>query len=47
MEPKHLISIRDLSTKDVSEVFRLTVDLKATPDRFRTTLLGKTIGLFF
>ena len=47
MEPKHLISIRDLSAKDVSEVFQLTVDLKATPDRFRTSLAGKTLGLFF
>ena len=47
MEPKHLISIRDLSAKDVSEIFRLTVDLKATPDRFKTSLEGKTLGLFF
>jgi ornithine carbamoyltransferase len=47
MEPKHLISIRDLTAEDVSEVFRITSEMKASPDKFRDVLAGKTLALLF
>jgi len=47
MEPKHLSSIRDLAAQDVSEIFRLASELKATPDEYRSALGGKTLALLF
>src|SRR3990172_10469328 len=47
MEPKHLISIRDLTAEDVSEVFRIASEMKASPDKFRSVLAGKTLALLF
>jgi ornithine carbamoyltransferase len=47
MEPKHLISIRDLTAEDVSEVFRIASEMKASPDKFRGVLAGKTLALLF
>ena len=47
MEPKHLISIRDLTPEDVAEVFRLTADFKKAPEKYRHSLAGKTLALLF
>jgi ornithine carbamoyltransferase len=47
MEPKHLISIRDLAPPDVAEIFRISADLKASPEKYRGVLAGKTLALFF
>lgn len=47
MEPKHLISIRDLTAEDVSEVFRITSEMKKSPDKFGGVLAGKTLALLF
>jgi ornithine carbamoyltransferase len=47
MEPKHLISIRDLSAEDVQEIFRLARDMKASPEKYRGVLSGKTLALLF
>jgi ornithine carbamoyltransferase len=47
MEPKHLISIRDLTAEDVSEVFRIASEMKASPDKFGAVLAGKTLALLF
>jgi ornithine carbamoyltransferase len=45
MEPKHLTSIRDLSQEDVAEIFRLALEMKAAPDKYRGVLSGKTLAL--
>ena len=47
MEPKHLISIRDLNAEDVSEVFRISLEMKASPAKFSSVLAGKTLALLF
>ncbi len=47
MEPKHLISMRDLTAQDVAEIFRIANDMKASSDKYRTVLAGKTIALLF
>jgi ornithine carbamoyltransferase len=47
MEPKHLISIRDLTAQDVAEIFRLAADIKASPDKYRSALNGKTLAMLF
>ncbi|HEY7818295.1 MAG TPA: ornithine carbamoyltransferase [Vicinamibacteria bacterium] len=47
MEPKHLISIRDLTSEDVLEVFRIASEMKASPSKFRDVLGGKTLALLF
>ena len=47
MDPKHLISIRDLTAPDVTEIFRLATDIKASPDKYRAALGGKTLALLF
>jgi ornithine carbamoyltransferase len=47
MEPKHLISIRDFTVQDVSEVFRLAADMKSAPEKYRAVLAGKTLALLF
>jgi ornithine carbamoyltransferase len=45
MEPKHLTSIRDLSQEDVAEIFRLTADMKTSPQKYGAVLAGKTLAL--
>lgn len=44
---KHLISIRDLSTGDVAEIYRLAADMKRSPEQYRNALAGKTLGMIF
>lgn len=43
----HLISIRDLNTADVSEIFRVAGDMKASPEKYRQAALGKTVAFLF
>lgn len=47
MEPKHLISIRDLAPPDVAEIFRLSAEIKRSPEKYRNVLPGKTLALLF
>jgi ornithine carbamoyltransferase len=47
MKVRHLTSIRDLTGKDVAELFQLAADMKGSPDRYRTTLSGKTLAMIF
>jgi ornithine carbamoyltransferase len=47
MEPKHLISLRDLTAQDVAEIFRIAADMKASPEKYGTVLAGKTLALLF
>jgi ornithine carbamoyltransferase len=47
MEPKHLISIRDLAPPDVAEIFRLSAEIKKSPEKYRGALAGKTLALLF
>ena len=47
MDPKHLISIRDLTAEDVSELFRIASEMKASPEKFGSVLAGKTLALLF
>jgi len=44
---KDLISIKDLSTKEVEEIFALTDDLKKNPAKYANLLKGKTLALIF
>ena len=47
MKVRHLTSIRDLSSADVTEVFRLAADMKRSPDRYTGALAGKTLAMIF
>jgi ornithine carbamoyltransferase len=47
MSPKHFIEIHDYSAADVRGIFELARDMKAAPDRFRTTLQGQTLAMIF
>jgi ornithine carbamoyltransferase len=47
MWPKDLLSIRDLSTEDVWELFKLVKEMKARPEDYRRALEGKVLGMLF
>jgi ornithine carbamoyltransferase len=47
MKNNHLISITDLSGKQILEVINLARKLKKTPQQFQTRLQGKLYGLIF
>ncbi len=44
---RDLISIKDLTKKDLTEVFNLTDALKKEPDKFNQALKGKILALIF
>ncbi|MFC1658104.1 ornithine carbamoyltransferase [Candidatus Omnitrophota bacterium] len=44
---KDLISIKDLSVKDLATIFNLTDELKKTPRKFNQVLKGKILALVF
>jgi len=44
---KDLISIKDLSLKEIQEIFSLTDKLKKNKDKFAKVLTGKTLALIF
>lgn len=44
---KHLISINDLSTKEILGIFELTSQLKKNKDKFADILESKTLGFLF
>ncbi|HXV62882.1 MAG TPA: ornithine carbamoyltransferase [Vicinamibacteria bacterium] len=46
-EPRNLISLRDFTSKDVVEIFRLASDMKKSGAKYRETLSGKTLALLF
>ena len=43
----HLLSIHDITADDVADIFALTTDVKAHPEKFATALAGKTLGMIF
>ncbi len=44
---RHLVSLSDLSARQIEEVFRIARDMKAHPDRYRSCLRGKTVAMIF
>lgn len=44
---KDLISIKDLTPKEIDDIFILTEKLKKEPQKFKTALSGKTLALIF
>lgn len=44
---KDLISIKDMTPRDVGEIFEMTARLKANPRKFSTSLESKTLALLF
>ncbi len=44
---KDLVSIKDLSTKEIDEIFNLTCQLKKNRAKFSRILAGKTLALIF
>lgn len=44
---KDLVSIKDLSPKEIEEIFTLTDELKKDKQKFSRTLAGKTLALIF
>jgi ornithine carbamoyltransferase len=44
---KHLISITDLSAEEIEKIFALALELKRSPEKFRTRLQGQMFGLIF
>jgi ornithine carbamoyltransferase len=44
---KHLLSIKDLSVKELNEILELTTELKQKESKFKESLSGKTLGLIF
>jgi len=47
MSPRHLISIHDLSAREVAGLFRLAAEVKAAPERFHDALSRKTLAMIF
>src|SRR5436305_14204428 len=45
--PRHLISVHDLTAAEVAGFFRLAADVKANPEKYRTALADKTLGMIF
>lgn len=44
---KDLITIRQLSARDIEDIFALTARIKKTPGRFSRTLQGKSLAMIF
>ncbi|MBM3255579.1 MAG: ornithine carbamoyltransferase, partial [Candidatus Omnitrophica bacterium] len=44
---KDLLSVQDLSLKEIKDIFTLTKELKKSPGKFRNILSGKTLALIF
>jgi len=47
MNTKHLISIRDLGAEEVAEIFQVATDMKRAPQKYSSTLAGKTLAMIF
>ena len=44
---QHFISIKDLSLKEIEDIFKLTAQLKHNQNKFKDVLKAKTLGLIF
>jgi ornithine carbamoyltransferase len=44
---RHLISIHDLTAREVAGLFRLAADVKANPGKYATALKQKSLGMIF
>lgn len=44
---KDLLSLKNLTADDMTQLFKLTDTMKKNPERFLNTLRGKTLGLLF
>ncbi len=47
MRQKDFIEIHDYTAAEVAELFELARDMKATPEKFRSTLQGQTLAMIF
>lgn len=47
MKQRHLSSLLDWSTEDIQHILRLTQDIKTSPEKYRSALAGKTLGMIF
>ena len=47
MAKRDFLSVRDLSTDEILESFRLASDMKAHPDKYAASLKGKALALIF
>ncbi len=47
MDKRDFLSIHDLATAEVAGLFRLTLEVKAHPERWATALAGKTLAMIF
>jgi len=47
MKQKHLLSLRDLASADIEEIFDLTGKVKADPAAYATALVGKSLAMIF
>jgi ornithine carbamoyltransferase len=47
MKQKHLLSLRDLISADIEEIFELTEKVKADPAAYATALKGKSLAMIF
>ncbi len=45
--PRHLISVHDLTAAEVAGLFRLAADVKAHPEKYRTAMSFKSLGMIF
>lgn len=44
---KHLVSLADYTTADIQAVLDLALEVKKNPQKYRTALAGKTLGMVF
>ena len=47
MSTKDLLSVRDLSSEEVTELVAKAIHMKAEPDAYRNALAGKVLGMIF
>ena len=47
MKKRSLISINDLSVKDIEAILELAEEIKAFPESYRESLAGKKFALIF
>jgi ornithine carbamoyltransferase len=45
--PRHLISVHDLTAAEVAGLFRLAADVKTHPEKYRTAMSHKSLGMIF
>lgn len=44
---KHFLSLKDVTPEEMTEIFRLSADIKKNPERYSGAFRGKTLGMIF